>query len=274
MRFTLSHSHSLREFCLHKARHVENIFRTHWVAHSYFYRRTRVENMAEGNKNTGQTKATPTENSLPRGRVKFAVPELPLPGRRNSHEGVDLWAVGDLTFDDFGYGGAKSARAASQKPPPKREFDENYDGPYSARDLGMSRDFPGKIVKIRPKFPKPFNQEKVFKKMREDDKKNRVHPLFMSSQQEYDDPWQRELNRLKNARIRRVGAKAFSVTPHHRSVQLREQRQAQSNCTSHGPYMPLKVVSVTGKWEPYKRKHLWKGDAWKASLKIQRPSGM
>ena len=39
---------------------------------------------------------------------------------------------------------------------------------------------PGKIVRIKPKFPKPFNKFKHYEKVRQLDKKNRVHPQFMA----------------------------------------------------------------------------------------------
>ena len=110
-------------------------------------------------------------------------------------------------------------------------------------------------------------------KTRQLDKKHRVHPQFMASQQQYDDPWEREIKRMRHARIRQVGDRPFHVTPHHRSVMMREQRLAQSNCSSHGPYMPSQVISATGKWEPHKTKHKWLGQAWKAPNRMQRAPG-
>ena len=206
-------------------------------------------------------------------RVKFSpdIPELPL---NNLSDLEDDDSSLDLTYDDFAYGGSKSSRAARNRPPAVGRDPGNY-GPLSAREMGMSREFPGKIVKVHAKFPKPFNAEKKYSKKRADDIKNRVHPYFMSSMQEYDDPWERELKRLRNQRLRYIGDRPFQVTPHHRTVLMRERRQAQSNCTSHGPYVAHQVVSMTGKWEPYKNKHKWTSNkAWRATLKLQRKAGM
>ena len=218
-------------------------------------------------------KSSGNEKNTKKPRVKFSpeIPELPL---NNLSDLEDDDSSFDLTYDDFAFGGSKSSRAARHRPPAPGRDPNNY-GPLSAREMGMSREFPGKIVKVHAKFPKPYNGEKKYRKMREDDKKNRVHPYFMASLQEYDDPWERELKRLHNERSRYVGSKPFHVTPHHRTVLMRERRQAQSNCTSHGPYKPLQIISMTGKWEPYEHKHRWTGGKpWKASLKLHRQNGM
>ena len=213
------------------------------------------------------------EKDTAKPRVKFSpdIPELPL---NNLSDLEDDDSSIDLTYDDFAYGGSKSSRAARHRPPAVGRDPGNY-GPLSAREMGMSREFPGKIVKVHAKFPKPFNAEKKYSKWRADDIKNRVHPYFMSSMQEYDDPWERELKRLRHQRQRYIGDRPFQVTPHHRTVLMRERRQAQSNCTSHGPYVAHQVVSMTGKWEPYKNKHKWTSNkAWRATLKLQRKAGM
>ena len=148
--------------------------------------------------------------------MKFSpdIPELPL---NNLSDLEDDDSSLDLTYDDFAYGGSKSSRAARNRPPAVGRDPGNY-GPLSAREMGMSREFPGKIVKVHAKFPKPFNAEKKYSKKRADDIKNRVHPYFMSSMQEYDDPWERELKRLRNQRLRYIGDRPFQVTPHHRTV--------------------------------------------------------
>ncbi len=208
-------------------------------------------------------------------RVHFDVPSLPLNNFSDLDEVQALEGssiLGELGYEDFAYGGSKSARASRLRRPPKNK-NRDPGAPLTARDLGMSREFPGKIVRIKPKFPKPFNKFKHYEKVRQLDKKNRVHPQFMASQQQYDDPWEREIKRMRHARIRQVGDRPFHVTPHHRSVMMREQRLAQSNCSSHGPYMPSQVISATGKWEPHKTKHKWLGQAWKAPNRMQRAPG-
>jgi len=85
-------------------------------------------------------KSSGHEKNTKKPRVKFSpeIPELPL---NNLSDLEDDDSSFDLTYDDFAFGGSKSSRAARHRPPAPGRDPNNY-GPLSAREMGMSREFP------------------------------------------------------------------------------------------------------------------------------------
>ena len=71
-------------------------------------------------------------------------------------------------------------------------YGEYENGNFTAREQGYTPRSPKRVVRVAPREKKRFNNWKKYEKMYEEDRKNNLNPLFMSSMCEYDDPWTRE----------------------------------------------------------------------------------
>ena len=114
-----------------------------------------------------------------------------------------------------------SARPARQIEPWLHGLQHQQSGSVTAREMGMTRARPGRIVRVSARRPKVFKSWAKFKKLHEADRENNINPLYMSSLCIYDDPWTREMRERKEAKRRFVGKRDFTVTPHHAAVAKR-----------------------------------------------------